>query len=764
MKRALSLFSAVTLLFNSLPFGFSAIAAARFAQPSDVRGARERVDDERGLVALDQSLREMNNPFTLMCVAAHPDDVDEATLAYVHKNLGARAVIVLATRGEGRESPTSGALNEDLATVRTREVLEAARIVGADVFFLNLKDFGYSKSAEEALGIWGRDEALRRLVRAIRLLRPDAIITRHDKGSGDGQEQAVARLLGEAFAAAGDLKVAPEADSEAWQARRLFRKTDEAGGDVTINLDQYDQARGRTYSEIGLLARQRLVSFGAAAARPAPEKAKSYYKLLASATDEAMAEDDSLLTRLALPQNLARSIAPPRAGDQTLLEAIGQRERLIEVLVEKLIEKRAEGSPDELHTRYGAEFFRVVRFIETLERALALAIGLDFHAAIADPVIVKGQKLGLRLSLRNNSNRAFAVVFHTPERVSAEDKKLTLKASETVGLGPFGVAARDVEYETPKDARITIPHAEHVYEEEYYALGSVLPGAQAGEPFGHGLLAIAEVGLGQVSITLAAAARFDVAPQVEISTLPFVIVKDWAKPRDIEFPVRVRNRTPGELAGALWVVPLALSDDDYEPARISFAREDEEATINLRLRLPILKPPLSPDVLIEFRREKPAPGGALGSARVPVKAIDFEVAEAIKVGFIRGLDSTPSLALTELGVDHGEIAIESISVGEHGNGAQRPQALRGCADLTRFDTILVDGLAYSAHPALIASNRCLLDYVKRGGNLIIFQQRPDDWNLILSRAQLMPFPITLSKERVTIEAAPVKILDPEHAL
>jgi LmbE family N-acetylglucosaminyl deacetylase len=764
MKRALLLYSAIALLFNGAPFSIPAGAATRFAQASEGRPARASIDDERGLVALDQSLREMNNPFTVMCVATHPDDVDEATLAYVHKNLGARAVIVFATRGEGRESLTRGALNEDLAVIRTREALDAARLVGADSFFLNLKDFGYSKSADEALSIWGHNEALGRLVRAIRLLRPDVIITRHDTSSGDGQEQAIARLLREAFTAAADLKMAPEANSEAWQARRLFQRTVEAGGDVAINLDQYDQVRGHSYAEIGLAARQQLVSFGAATARLTSEKEQSYYKLLASQTDETMLPDDSLLTRLNLPENLARSIAPPRVGDQALLETIGQRDRLIETLVEKLVEKRAEGSPSEMHTRYGAEFFRAVRFIETLERALALAIGLDFRITITDRTLVRGQKLAARVSLRNNSNRAFAVVFHTQEQVSPEDKKPSFKASEAMGVGPFGIISRDVEYETRKDARITVPHAEHLYEEEYYPLGTSLPGAQAEEPFGVRLLAIAEVGLGQVSITLPAVARFDVAPHVEISTIPFAIVKDWSKPREIEFPVRVRNRTPGELAGALWIVPLALSEDSYEPARISFGREDEETTINLRLRLPILKPPLSPDVLIEFRREKPASGGALGSAKVAVKAIDFEVAEAIKVGFIRGLDSSLTLALTELGVDHSEIAIDKITAAEHGNGTQTPQALRGCADLTRFDTIVVDGLAYFAHPELALCSRCLLGYVKQGGNLIVFHQQSDDWNLILSRAQIMPYPITLSRERITLETAPVKILDPEHAL
>jgi hypothetical protein len=272
------------------------------------------------------------------------------------------------------------------------------------------------------------------------------------------------------------------------------------------------------------------------------------------------------------------------------------------------------------------------------------------------------------------------------------------------------------------------------------------------------------VGLGQVNVRLAALARFDVASPVEISTIPFALIKDWSTQREISFPVRVRNRTPGKLAGALWVVPLALADDDYDPVHIAFAREDEELTIKLKLRLPILKPPLAPDVLIEFRREKPALADPLASAKIAVKAVDFEVAAGLKVGYIRGLDDWVSFALTELGVEHAELNIEDISVTEHGNAISIAQSRIGCGDLSRFHTIIIDGEAYFAHPNLTLQNRCLLRYVRQGGNLVVLSQSPDDWNLILSNTQFAPFPIKLSKDRITFEGATVKIIDPDHPL
>ncbi len=702
-----------------------------------------------------------------MSVAAHPDDVDYATLTYYRKRLGARAVVVLATRGEGTDSPTRAEIDRELGLVRTREAIEAARVTGADLYFLNLRDFGYSKSAEEALSVWGHDEALKRLITAIRLLRPDVIITSHDSKTGDGQHQALARLTLEAFDAAADAKSGnPQsgrgAGSVAWQTHRLFRLTDETNADVIVNLSEYDQVRGRTYAEIGRAARLKLASYGAATVRATTDGEKIYYKLVMSATGEKIEPGASLLDNIALPENLARSIRPPFVGDLTVTEAIAKRDSLIAALREKLEEKRVEGTPQDLHERYGAQFLRVIRFTESLERSLALALGLELQITLSDKTIIPGQKVVLKATIRNGSDQMLPVVFHAPESLSIGSKQSGLKMTDALPLAPRGSLSKEFEYEAPKDAPSTLPRDAHLYDEQYYPIGSSLPAAVGDESFGNSLLVIAEAGLGQVSIPVAAQVRFDVAPPVEISTIPFALVKDWSAQRDFEFAVRVRNRTPGALAGALWVVPLALSDDKYEPAHLSFAREDEEITIRMKLRLPLLRPPLATDILIEFRRERPAPPDPLGSARIAVKNAEFEVAEGLRVGYIEGIDSWLRFALNELGVKSAEIKADEIKRIEHGNAVE-PSA-RDCLDLARFDTVIVDERAYFFHSELIAANSCLLKYIQQGGNLVVLSQEPDDLNLITSRAPLAPYAVKLSKDRITQEAAQVKILDENHLL
>jgi len=755
---------AIILISAILMFGAPRSSSVAVAASPEIRN--QILEDERGIVALNQSLRDLTNPFTVLSIAARPGDEDDGTLAYVRKNLGARTVILFATRGEGESSLTRPELDQELGVVRTREAIEASRIVGADAYFLNLRDIGHSKSAEDALSNWGRDEALKRLVRAIRSLHPDVIITNHDPKTGEGVEQAIARLTSEAVDLAASAKLAPEPSEDIWRVRRIFRRANAATGGVRIDLSEYDQVRGRTYAEIGLAAHRRFVSRGTALDQMTVDREISYYKSAGGISTEPPPSGlgVGLFSGIVLPENVGRSIAQPRVGSLGIVEAMSSPERLIDALVEKLTEKRAEGTIDQMRPRYGLELVRVVRFTTALERAIALASGLSIEVRLSDTIVVPGQQISAKVVVHNGGGRAFPVVIVTPERLSDAGRTPKFKESEVLGVGAGTSVGLDLDYEIDKDAPQTMPHSSHLFDETYYAVGSTLPGAQPDEPFGNRFLASADIGFGQVNVRLNALVRFDVTPPVEISTIPFALVKDWSTQRDIGFNVRVRNRTPGRLAGAMWVVPLALADDEYDPVHVVFSGEDEEVTIKLRLRLPILKPPLAPDVLIEFRREKPAPTEPLGSAKIAVKAVDFESSAGLKIGYIRGIDDWLASALTELGVEYRELKPSEISVTEHGNANASAQSRIGCADLTAFDTIIVDENAYSQHPQLFLQNRCLFRYVRQGGNLVVLGQEPSDLRIITTGAQFAPYPIKLSNDSVTFQTASIRMIDPYHSL
>src|SRR2546421_159565 len=161
-------------------------------------------------------------------------------------------------------------LTNPWTAIRARETMAAAEIQGSEPYFLGLKDFGYSKTADEAFKFWGHEEALRRMVLEIRKLRPDVIITNHSVLNNDhGHHQATARLELEAFDAAADPNRFPEQLKDGvttWQVQRLFvrkrgnqavQNPDRQGGGeqiVTIDPNERDPVRGMVYAEEALRA------------------------------------------------------------------------------------------------------------------------------------------------------------------------------------------------------------------------------------------------------------------------------------------------------------------------------------------------------------------------------------------------------------------------------------------------------------------------------------------------------------------------------
>src|SRR6478672_2814949 len=212
---------------------------------------------------LHQALVDLTNPFTVMCVAAHPDDEDGTTLTLLRRKNGVHTVSLFSTYGEGGQNAIGPELYEELGVIRAQETMKAAQIQGSEPYFLGLRDFGFSKSADEAFKFWGHDEALRRMVLKIRELRPDVIITHHDTTSGHGHHQATGRLILEAFDAAADPKRFPEQLNQAkpWQAQRLFVRVSganaqKAAGEVdklfAIDPNEVDPVRGTSFAEQAL--------------------------------------------------------------------------------------------------------------------------------------------------------------------------------------------------------------------------------------------------------------------------------------------------------------------------------------------------------------------------------------------------------------------------------------------------------------------------------------------------------------------------------
>src|SRR5688572_28392412 len=224
--------------------------------------------------ALHQALLELTSPWTVMCVAAHPDDEDGSTLTVLRRKYGINTVSLFSTYGEGGQNAVGPELYEEHGVIRARETMAASEVQGSEPHFLGFRDFGFSKSAEETFRAWGEKELLRRMVLQIRLLRPDAIITNHDTASGHGHHQATGRVLVQAFDAAADPKQFPEqlTQAPAWQVQRLFVRSRgqvevPAGPEAppqmfTIDPNETDPIRGVTYAQQALSGLQKHATQG----------------------------------------------------------------------------------------------------------------------------------------------------------------------------------------------------------------------------------------------------------------------------------------------------------------------------------------------------------------------------------------------------------------------------------------------------------------------------------------------------------------------
>ena len=80
---------------------------------------------------------------------------------------------------------------------------------------------------------------------------------------------------------------------------------------------------------------------------------------------------------------------------------------------------------------------------------------------------------------------------------------------------------------------------------------------------------------------------------------------------------------------------------------------------------------------------------------------------------------------------------------------------------SRFDAIVVGTRAYAVRADLLEHNRGLLEYARRGGNLIVLYQTQE-----YVPSAMAPYPASLprSAEEVSEEDAPVRLLVPDHPL
>lgn len=675
------------LLVSSMLF---AAAPAGVLARQGVAGDETSLGD-RGLVAREQALLDLTNPFTVMCVACHPDDEDGLTLTLERRKFGARTVTLFATSGEGGQNAVGPELYDELGRIRERETVEAAAVQGSRPYFLRLPDFGYSKSGDEAMAVWekaagGHDALLRLFVAAIRDLRPDVVITNHDTKTGHGQHQATGRLLVEALAAAPDPARFPDA-GKPWQPQSvLVRASRESAGSIVIGGAGYDAVRGLSYREIAFRALLRHATQGPWRFEMMPTETRYQPLTRPKPTSE----------RIGSP--LTQGLDVPRGAfvvGRSVLDASGAdlRSLLVQALTTDVVS-------DEHRPRLIAGILAVD--------------GIDVRLGFTSVSVVAGTNATARLQVSNAGSAPISVteVFLSSTNVAAVERQK---------IGPDGTAAassrKSIDFDLPTDALLDADTRLSRPRPCAYDPFSATPRGSSDDAFER-VSGTVTVQTGGLALPVGVVAFLQVTP-----------------------PVGARA-TPKEDANGQWSISVAnLSPRPLDVSLAADGAERRTLAPGAGTVFVIAHPPTNA-VTVYGRVSAPAgPLRSLATVEARDLTVPVDVASGLRVGFVRSFDYTLPRTLDRLGVRSRELSVDDLRV----------------ADLSRYDTIVLDNRAYVKYPDLASVNDRLLTFVREGGTLVVFYHKRGEYP-----DGLAPYPFTIGNGRVTDENAPVTLLEPSN--
>jgi len=231
-------------------------------------------------VEIYAQIQKLNFLGSVLYIAAHPDDENTRLISYLSNEKKARTGYLSLTRGDGGQNLVGPELRELLGVIRTQELIEARKIDGGEQFFSRANDFGYSKNPDETLAIWNKDEVLSDVVYIIRKFQPDVIINRFDArspGTTHGHHTSSAMLSLEAFEKSNNPAFYPDQLNltQLWQAKRIFFNTSwwffgskekfekaDKSGLLNLKTGIYYQSLGKSNQEIAALSRSRHQSQG----------------------------------------------------------------------------------------------------------------------------------------------------------------------------------------------------------------------------------------------------------------------------------------------------------------------------------------------------------------------------------------------------------------------------------------------------------------------------------------------------------------------
>jgi LmbE family N-acetylglucosaminyl deacetylase len=699
-----------------------AVALVLLASAAPAQQWRELQGRSRnGLVELHQAVRDAGTDVLALLIASHPDDryVLPATVLRWHH--GARIDVLFATRGGGGQNSRGPETGDALERIRSLEAEAACSLLDASAWHLNRPDGGFRRTAEETFAEWGREGTERELVRLIRTIRPDLVVSTHHAEEDHGHDLALVQLLPAAVAHAADPAYAV-AGLPPHRVQRLFlgAPSSPPPGTVRVALDQIEPVRGATFRRLAYdLMDRTQPSVG-----PMPKLDQLYEPVLALQPVPLPGEGAGGELLAGLRSMFDDGIWPAAGGDSVTLRAdlaalpalLLEPERLVARALEVLARLRALPAPQ------GSEFERrCARRIDALERAVRLCCGIQVEVE-TEPgaVAVPGEELHLSLRVHNGDVREI-------EQVRAE----------VAGGGQ--IAIEPVDGEALRVARGATLRAALVHHVPLVAVPAAC--ALAGDRFAPPLQLLFQLTVAGCAIPLRIVVPVELRPPVDLEVVPpMLLLPDHH--RSVQFTVAVHRNSAFPVVGNVEL--LAPASYVIEGARRKVdLRESRGDTFGFELRAPENRKPGVDVVRIQVGGQR---------LRLPVHKVDVAIDPALRIGLVRGNDDAllSVIGIGGFGLRWSELSDADLAV--------RP--------LDEFDTVVVDVRALRDRPRAQRNFPRLLEFARgRGRRLLVFYHKDTEYHPpgeSFAGAPYLPFQV--GRTRVTRADAPVRVLLPMHDL
>lgn len=698
---------------------------------------------------------------SVLYMAAHPDDENTRLIGYMSIEKNLRAGYMAMTRGDGGQNLIGTEIREYLGIIRTQELLAARRTDGSEQFFTRANDFGFSKDPDETFNTWDRDDALADVVWNIRRFRPDVMIARFDTtsvpgGRMHGHHTASALLAMEAFDIANDPTKYPEQLKyvKPWQPKGLYWNTynfgranfrsDHTGeeGFFTYDLGAYNELLGKSYGEIAALSSSEHKSqgFGRMGSRGENKEFLMIWKGKTPKNDVFedidqtwnRVEGGKAVASLIRKANKNYDFENPSAIIPTLLEA---REALLKIKDKYWKAVKLKEIDMVIKSAMGL-------YLEVVARAYSAVPGEDvaiYYEAINRSEVSASLKtieipaLGKRIT----ANQALT----NNQRVMGNDT-LTIKGNmdtsqpywltEEASLGMYRVdkqeliglaenpAALSATFELTVNGKpfsyttdIIFKRSDRVKGEVYRPF-VITPPVMA--EIKESVLIFPDNEPKNVSVVVTSG-RSDVKGRVSLD-LP----TGWkSNPAYVDYDLQRKNQ---ELSATFSVLPPANSEEAYIGVQATYKGETYDRGLKIidydHIPIQTIFPKSNTKVV-----------------RVDIKRTNQYV------GYIMGSGDAIPESLEQVGyqvtiLDPNSITTESLAA---------------------FDAVIVGVRAYNTIDRMRVIQPNLMEYVKGGGTVIT------QYNTSMrNQPQIGPYPFSISRDRVTVEGADVRILAPDHPI